>query len=55
MTKEFLSEDFLLDNDTACYLYHEHAEKMPICDFHSHLPVAEIATDRLYENLTQIW
>jgi len=36
MTKEFLSEDFLLDNDTACYLYHEHAEKMPIYDFHSH-------------------
>jgi glucuronate isomerase len=55
MTKGFLSEDFLLDNDTACYLYHEHAKKMPIYDFHSHLPVAEIATDRLYENLTQIW
>ncbi|MEJ2164747.1 MAG: glucuronate isomerase [Desulfobacterales bacterium] len=53
--KPFLSEDFLLQSDTAKTLYHEFARDMPILDYHCHLPVAEIAADRKFENLTQIW
>lgn len=51
----FLSEDFLLQTKTARILYHEYAEGMPIYDYHCHLPVAEIAANRKFENLTQIW
>jgi glucuronate isomerase len=53
--KAFLSEDFLLHTETAKTLYHDFAEKMPIFDYHCHLPVDEIAGNRNYENLTQIW
>jgi glucuronate isomerase len=55
MTSQFISDDFLLHNGTARILYHEHAAKMPIYDYHCHLPVEEIAADLRFENLTQIW
>lgn len=53
--KEFIGEDFLLDSETAQYLYDNHASKMPIYDFHSHLSAEEIALDRVYENITEVW
>ncbi len=53
--KPFLSEDFLLQTETAKLLYHNYAENMPIFDYHCHLPVEEIADDRNFENLTRIW
>jgi glucuronate isomerase len=53
--KKFLDENFLLESKTAEVLYHEHAKKMPIIDYHCHLPPDEIARDRQFENLTQIW
>src|ERR671921_703133 len=53
--KAFLSEDFLLQTQTARELYHERASKMPIIDYHCHLPPNEIAQDRQFENLTRIW
>jgi glucuronate isomerase len=53
--KPFLSEDFLLQTETARRLYHDFAEGMPIFDYHCHLPVSEIAEDKTFENLTQIW
>jgi glucuronate isomerase len=53
--KEFLSEEFLLQTETARSLYHDFAENMPIFDYHCHLPVSEIAENRNFENLTQIW
>ena len=53
--KAFMSEDFLLQTKTAGRLYHDFAEGMPIFDYHCHLPVSEIADDRKFENLTQIW
>jgi glucuronate isomerase len=53
--KSFLSEDFLLQTETARRLYHDFAEGMPIFDYHCHLPVSDIAEDRTFENLTQIW
>lgn len=53
--KAFLSEDFLLHTETAKILYHEFARDMPILDYHCHLPVEDIASDRNFDNLTRIW
>ncbi|MBN1436908.1 MAG: glucuronate isomerase [Sedimentisphaerales bacterium] len=53
--REFLSDDFSLTTETAKRLYHEHAAKMPIYDYHCHLPVRDLAEDKQWENLTQIW
>jgi len=52
---DFLTEDFLLQTKTAKQLYHEHAAKMPIYDYHCHLSPQEIAEDKQFENMTQIW
>ena len=51
----FLSEKFLLSTPTARKLYHEYAEHMPIIDYHCHIDPAEIANDRRYDNITQLW
>lgn len=51
----FIREDFLLHSETARRLYHEYAEHEPILDYHSHLPASDIAQDRRFENLTEIW
>ncbi|MFC2125913.1 glucuronate isomerase [Bacteroidota bacterium] len=53
--KTFLDNDFLLENEQAAQLYNEHAAKMPIIDYHCHLPPEEIASDKKFENLTKIW
>jgi glucuronate isomerase len=53
--KRFLDENFLLQTETAKKLYHDFAEKMPVIDYHCHLPVQQIADDINFENLTQIW
>ncbi len=53
--KPFLNEDFLLESETAKYLYHNHASKMPIIDYHCHINPEEIANDRRYDNITQVW
>ena len=53
--KPFLSEDFLLESQSAKTLYHEFAAPMPIFDYHCHLPVQEIADNKKFDNLTSIW
>jgi glucuronate isomerase len=53
--KKFLDENFLLKNKTAEQLYHQYAKKMPVIDYHCHLPPAQIAEDFQFENLTQAW
>lgn len=53
--KPFLDEDFLLDNTMAKVLYHDYASKQPIIDYHNHLPPDEIAENRQFENITQVW
>ncbi len=53
--KPFLDDNFLLDNPTAETLYHAHAKDLPILDYHNHLSPADIATDRQFESLTDIW
>lgn len=52
---KFLDENFLLQTATAQRLYHEYAKQMPIIDYHCHLPPDQIAEDKSFENLTQIW
>lgn len=53
--KKFLDENFLLETRTAEALYHDYARDMPIIDYHCHLPPDEVAGDKQFENLTQIW
>jgi len=55
MTTEFIHEDFLLESPAARDLYHGYAEGLPIIDYHCHLRPSEIAQDKRWENLTQIW
>lgn len=55
MSKTFLGDDFLLSGNTAKHLYHEVASKLPIIDYHNHLPPKEIAENRRFENFTQVW
>ena len=52
---DFLDEDFLLSSATARRLYHEYAESQPIFDYHTHLSAADIANDRSFNNLYEIW
>ena len=53
--KPFLDKDFLLETETAKKLYHEHAEHMPIFDFHCHLSPKEIYEDKKYRSLEEVW
>ncbi len=53
--KPFMDQDFLLHNDVARELYHQHAAKMPIFDYHCHLNPKDIAEDRKFKNMTEIW
>lgn len=53
--KEFMDKDFLLDTETARKLYHEHAEDMPVIDYHCHLPPKEIYEDKKFRNLAEAW
>ncbi len=53
--KAFMDEKFLLTNKTAEQLYENYASKLPIIDYHCHLPVKEIAEDVCYSNITELW
>lgn len=53
--KKFMDENFLLQTETAQRLYHDHAAKMPIFDYHCHISPKEIAENKSFENITQIW
>ena len=51
----FITDDFLLQNDTARTLYHEYAKNEPIFDYHCHLPPEDVAGNRRFANLFEIW
>ena len=53
--KNFICPDFLLTNSTAKVLYHTYAENLPIIDYHCHLSPREIAEDKHYSNITEVW
>ena len=51
----FVTEDFLLESKTARRLYAEYARPKPILDYHCHLSPQDIADDRRFRNLFEIW
>ena len=53
--KNFLDDNFLLQTVTAQTLYHEFAKQMPIIDYHNHLMPEQIAQNKNFENITQVW
>lgn len=53
--KEFMDKDFLLETDTAKELYHKHAAKMPIIDYHCHLDPRMVAEDYQFKDITELW
>ena len=55
MSDYIFSDDFLLQGKAAKRLYHDFAEHLPIIDYHCHLSPQEIATNKKFENLTDIW
>ena len=55
MPENFISKDFLLESKQARRLFHDCAEDLPIIDYHCHLPPQQIAANRRWENITQIW
>lgn len=50
-----MDKDFLLETETARKLFHEYAEITPILDYHCHINPREIAEDRKFDNITQVW
>ena len=53
--KNFLDENFVLQTETAQKLYHEHAAKMPIIDYHCHLVPSMVANDHQFRSITEAW
>ncbi len=51
----FMGDDFLLSNEPAKKLYHEYAEHLPIIDYHCHIQAADIAEDKQYDSISDIW
>lgn len=51
----FIHDDFLLATKTARRLYHEYAADEPILDYHTHLPPGEIAENRRFRDLAEVW
>ncbi len=51
----FIENEFLLHGRTARRLYHQYAEPEPIFDYHCHLPPRDIAGNRQFKNLFEIW
>jgi len=50
-----IHQDFLLQSEEAVRLYHDYAAQQPIIDYHTHLPPTEIAADRRWDNISQVW
>jgi len=53
--KPFIHNNFILESPTAEKLYHDFAGQLPIIDFHCHLNAKDIADDRSFDNLSQVW
>ena len=51
----FMSKDFLLKSETARVLYHQHAAKVPVIDYHCHINPQEIFEDKRYNTITEVW
>jgi len=50
-----MKKDYLLTSKTASLLYSEYAKDLPIIDFHNHISVDDIISDRRFNNITELW
>ena len=55
MKTDFIHSDFLLESPLARTLYHEYVEGLPIADYHNHLVPTELASDRRFDDIGQLW
>lgn len=55
MSTKFIHDNFLLDNKYAEELYHNYSKNQPIIDYHNHLPPQQIAENKVFDNITQVW
>ncbi|MEL0455834.1 glucuronate isomerase [Flavobacteriaceae bacterium SZ-1-7] len=55
MSKTFIHDNFLLENKYAEELYHNYSKNQPIIDYHNHLPPQQIAEDKTFSNITNVW
>ena len=53
--KPFLDKDFLLNDEVSQALFHNYAEKLPIIDYHCHVSPKDIADNKQYSNITELW
>jgi glucuronate isomerase len=53
--KQFNDANFVLETQTAQDLYHNHAAKMPIIDYHCHLIPEMVANDHRFKSITELW
>ena len=53
--KPFMDDNFLLQSETAQRLYHEHASRLPIIDYHCHLNPQQVAEDYRFRSITDLW
>ena len=53
--KQFITDDFLLKNEIAKKLYNDYAKNLPIIDYHCHIDAKEIAEDKRFKNITELW
>ena len=52
--KQFNDDNFVLETKTAQDLYHNHAAKMPIIDYHCHLIPEMVANDHRFKSITRL-
>ncbi|MFI3288911.1 MAG: glucuronate isomerase [Rikenellaceae bacterium] len=52
---KFMDHNFMLESDAACELYHNYSAKCPIIDYHCHLIPQQIAENKNFENIAQVW
>ncbi|MEN8185770.1 MAG: glucuronate isomerase [Bacteroidota bacterium] len=55
MAKTFITDNFLLNNKFSQELYHNYSKMMPVIDYHCHLSPRDIAEDRIFKNITEVW
>ncbi len=53
--QSFITENFLLQTDTARKLYFDFVQQLPIIDYHNHLSPGEIATNKRFSTITEAW
>ena len=53
--KQFNDKNFVLETEVAQDLYHNHAAKMPIIDYHCHLIPEMVANDHQFKSITELW